>query len=473
MNKLIYKFLSFSSGTYIGIMINFFLLPLITRILTPEEYGIYSLFMMIVNMIILVSLLGLDQGYVRYYYEENDISKRILLKLCMKKSLMMVMVCVCIIYYFREKISLEIFLKYDKNMIICLILLIIFSLLNRYILLNFRMEQKAKRYSFFQCLNQILNLIVIFILLKKLGKTYTVLIYSNVISMIIVTALGIVFDRKIWIIREKKIKVTEKELLKYSLPFTLTMILTWLFQSSDKIMIKIFFSADEVGLYAAAFKIASILNIIQNGFTIFWVPIAYERYSNNKNDLNFFECVFEYVSFIMMAAGLLILIFRNYIIILLGNDFNKALYIMPCLILMPILYTVSEITVLGINFKKKTRYHMKISIIIALLNILGNIFLIPHYGAKGAAISTGMSYLLFFFLRTYYSLKEINFKFNLKRFYKMIILIYIYAFYLSFDFELLNLNYINLMVIIIFIYEYRNIFIKILFYIKTKFSKLN
>ena len=105
---------------------------------------------------------------------------------------------------------------------------------------------------------------------------------------------------------------------------------------------------------------------------------------------------------------------------------------MPMLVFMPVMYLLSETTMVGIEFKKKTKYFIYISIVVATINIMGNILLVPHLGAKGAAISTGLSYIVFFVLRTYFSTKLINFGFNLKRMYLAVFLILFYALFLSF-----------------------------------------
>ncbi|MGL4655486.1 MAG: polysaccharide biosynthesis C-terminal domain-containing protein, partial [Sarcina sp.] len=64
-----------------------------------------------------------------------------------------------------------------------------------------------------------------------------------------------------------------------------------------------------------------------------------------------------------------------------------------------------ETTVIGISFMKKTKYTIWIAIISALTNVVGNIILVPILGAKGAAISTGISYIVFFITRTIISKK--------------------------------------------------------------------
>jgi O-antigen/teichoic acid export membrane protein len=78
--------------------------------------------------------------------------------------------------------------------------------------------------------------------------------------------------------------------------------------------------------------------------------------------------------------------------------------IFPFLLFSPIMYSVSETTVVWINFKKKTYWHIVITAVSALVNYIGNALLVPVYAARGAAISTGVSYIVFFWMRTMISI---------------------------------------------------------------------
>lgn len=432
-NNLLKKFLSFSIGGYVALVIGFFTTPITTRMLSPEQYGISSMYLLVVNILMLLAMLGLDQGFVRYFYDENEEDKGLLLKNCLKIPVIMLVIISVLILLFREKISEFIFLENSYPMIILLIVMLIFTLLNRYSFLTVRMNQKAKLFSIFQILNQLLNFIFIVLLFKVYGDNYKTIVVGSTITTILLTIFSILSERKIWSFKGKNIKTTEKDLLKYSLPFTITMALTWIFQSSDKVAIKVFSNIEELGLYAAAFKIVALLNIVQTGFTTFWVPVAYEKYTKEPENLEFFQKIHGYISLVMFGMALVVLMSKDLIILLLGEKFRVASSIMPCLVLMPIMYTISETTVLGINFKKKTKYHMTISVVVAMLNILGNMLLVPYFGAKGAAISTGLVYIVFFSLRTYFSLKEIKFRFNLKRFYFSTVIVTSYAIYLTFN----------------------------------------
>ena len=86
--------------------------------------------------------------------------------------------------------------------------------------------------------------------------------------------------------------------MKFSAPLVLTLALTWVFASSDKITIKMFKDLGEVGIYSGAFKVVSLLTVIQSGFTTFWTPTALEHYSKNPEDTEFYKKANDYLSLI-------------------------------------------------------------------------------------------------------------------------------------------------------------------------------
>lgn len=430
-NNLIKKFLSFSIGGYINILIGFFTVPITTRILSPEQYGISSLITTITSFMFVICCLGTEQGFVRFFYEEKEDNRGNLLSNCLFYPIFISLVVFVLIYILRDKISIFLLGHKEKNIWLTFIGMIFFSSLNNFSLLIIRMQQKGKLYSFFNVLSKSLEFFFILILYKLYGDNYKTLIFATLYSLILVVTISIIIEKNIWKFKGKA-KTDKKEILLYSLPLTLTMALNWVFGSSDKIIIKMLSNTTELGLYSGAFKIIALLSVLQSGFTTFWTPVSLEHYIENPGDLSFYKKANDYLSLIFFSIGIGILMFRNIIILLLGEKYYEAIYIMPMLTLMPIMYLLSETTHIGISFKKKTNYYLYISIIVAIVNLIGNIILIPSLGAKGAGISTGISYILFFSLKTYFSIKLINFKFELKKVYFSVFLILIYTLILSF-----------------------------------------
>ena len=430
-SNLIKKFLSFSIGGYINIFIGLLTIPITTRLLSPEQYGISSLITTITSFMFVICCLGTEQGFVRFFYDEKEQNRGKLLYNCLYYPFYISVMIFFLIYIFRERISLF-FLGYnEKYFWLIFMWSILLRSLNNYSSLVIRMQQKGKVYSFCNVLLKVTEFLFILFLYKKYGDNYKTLVIAILLSLCIVTLFSIAIERKFWLFGGDS-KISKKEILEFSIPLTLTMALNWVFASSDKIVIKSLSNITELGLYSGAFKIISLLSVLQTGFTTFWTPVVYEHYSKNPEDREFYKKANDYLSLVFFLIGIGLLMFRNIIILLLGDKYREAVYIMPMLIFIPIMYLLSETTHMGIGFKKKTKYYFYISIIVSITNLIGNIILVPYLGAKGAAISTGLSYIIFFSCRTYFSNKLINFNFDLKRLYLIIILNLCNALILSF-----------------------------------------
>lgn len=466
-NNIIKKFLSFSIGGYINALIGLLTVPIVTRMLSPEQYGIASLISIIVEMLVVFCSLALDQSFVRFFYEVEEEERGKLLKDCLYYPVFITIFSSLIIFIFRNQISIFILGKKEKVIWLIIVFSIVALIIKSFAFLVVRMQQKGGLYSFFYILIKVVEFSFILLFFKIYGNDYKIIVLATLFSTLITSLLMIVVERKIWKLGGKR-KIEKKELLNFSAPLVLTLALTWVFGSSDKITIKIFSNLKELGLYSGAFRIVSVISVIQTGFTSFWTPFIYERYSKNPDDLVFYKKANDYLSLIFFLIGFSILATRNIIIILLGEKYYDSLFIVPMLIFVPIMYLISETTMMGIGFKKKSKYFLYISIIVAIFNIIGNILLVPKYGAKGAAISTGISYIIFFSLRTYFSIKLINFGFNLKRIYMVTILLLCYALYLSFYNNLKYTILLGGLLIITVLLIYKSVLLEL----KQKFIKI-
>jgi len=121
------------------------------------------------------------------------------------------------------------------------------------------------------------------------------------------------------------------------------------------------------------------------------------------------------ISLVMYLFNLALIRLKDIIFLLFSKSYRDAAYIAPFLLFMPITYTTSETPVVGINFKKKTYWHMLIAAVSALTNYIGNTLLVPILGGKGAVISTGLSYIVFFAMRTIISEKSYPVKYDISK----------------------------------------------------------
>ncbi|XID91106.1 oligosaccharide flippase family protein [Paenibacillaceae bacterium WGS1546] len=428
--ELLRKFLSFSFGSGIGLAINFLGTIVTTRLISPEDFGKASMFILTLNILTIIVIFGTDQSFVRFFYEEDSAKRGKLLYNCLRLPIVLAGATVFIILIFDEQVSVFLFGEENRGVALILALGVVSQVLYRYGTLVIRMQQKGILFSIVEILNRSFNLIFLLLLYYFMGASYEVLIYSTVVTVMILSIVTIFVEKKYWSFSnfaKAELRNSSTDTIKYAYPLVLTSLITWLFQSFDKIAIKHWGNFEELGLYAAAFKIIGLLSVLQVTFSTFWAPVCFEHYEKNPQDKRLFEWMSKLVSFTMFIIAVACIMGKDIIVLLLGKEYKDAAEIMPFLVFMPIMYTISETTVIGINFYKKVNWHILIAGASCLVSILGNFILVPRYGAIGAAVATAISFIVFFSLRTHLSLKYYKVDYGLKRIYTILAIIIMYA----------------------------------------------
>ena len=469
------QFLIIGSGTLITMIISVITTPILTRIMNPESYGLFSLFKTYSLIGVMVMSLGLDQSLVRFYYNENNIDyKRNLIRQCTFLPIIVTLLISMGI------IGLAFFniINYGLCTVIILCIYTFFQILNRMSVLVVRLEYNAKTYSILRILEKLSFLIfVILLLIIMKGREFIASSIAITLSVALSSIFGIFFQKENWNFKEIKNKkeIWNLNLLKYGLPFVLSNGISELFMAADKLSLNIYCSYSEIGVYSSAVNLVNIFAILQQVFNTLWAPMSIEHYEKDNDDRVFYQKANQYITIIMFAFGFTVLLFKDLFALILGNKYREAANILPFLIFNPIMYTISETTVQGIVFFKKSNLQVIIATITCLLNFGGNFILIPLIGCKGAAISTGISYIVFMLLRTIFSNKYYYIDFKLKKLFIITIAAIAFCFYNTFfKFSFINIIfYCICMIILILVYknsllELWNISKK---YIKQSFKK--
>lgn len=451
MDNLFKKFLSYFYGSGVGLIIGLITTIISTRLLSPEDFGKASMFTLALNILMILIVFGTDQAFVRFFYEEVSEMRGKLLFNSLKLPLILLGAIVTILYFSREILMRFLFNEVNYQIFWVLIVCLVFQVVYRFSLLIIRMQQKGHLYSLMEIMNKSFNLSSIILLFYIMGPNYKILIFSSAITLISLTIVSIFLERKFWnslFTKHTETKHSQLDIIKFSYPLVLTTAIIWLFQSLDKIAIRQWSNFEELGLYTAAFKIVALLTVVQTVFSTFWAPVCYEHFQKYPDDKDFFSKTSKIISLVMFQIAIVTIVFKDIIVMLLGPEYIKAAVIMPFLIFMPMMYTMSETTVVGINFFKKTKWHIFIALTACAANAIGNFLLVPSYGAAGAAISTGLAYILFYLLRTYISLKYFKVDYDLKRVCFLLGCISLYALQNT----IFSLGYINYLVGIILIF---------------------
>lgn len=464
MEGLLKKLGQFSIGPIVGALIGFITVPIITYFISPEEYGKSSMFTLAISILQLFVFLGMDQAYTKRYYETVNRSK--LLTNAIFPAFILVMAIDLGLFLGKGKVAELLFGSSEE--IICVYALIIILpglAIEKFALMDIRMQQRGVLYSVMSILLKTLTLICIVTLFVQYQKSFRAIVFGTTVAQLLYSGILLFCVRKSFIIRASLLDWLEiKSLLKFGLPIVPVSIIGWALSGMDKVMLRGFCDYSELGMYEVAFKVVNIIGIAQTCFTSFWVPVAHQ-WNNDNVDKERFVYIGRLISLAMTGIFVLVLLFKNVIFFILADDYGQAANIVPFLLIYPIMYTVSEVTVMGIYFKEKTLNLLFVSLAASIVNIALNCILIPKAGAIGASIATGVSYTVFFWIRTLIS-RRIWFKFPVKEYIFITAILFVLSF-CNIWIHGIGVYIINCCSIPIIVYYFRNELKDIFHYLKN------
>ncbi|MEO8471019.1 MAG: oligosaccharide flippase family protein [Chryseolinea sp.] len=403
-------FLKFSFGTWINAIISLVSIPVITWFIEPAEIGKATIFTISYNLLLNVLLLGIDQSFVRFFNESEAKDKTKLLINAAVPTALAIVTSVLAIEILRNSLSIFFFSNNEYAFIIDLLsFVLIVGCINRYALLVLRMQNKAIAYSAVNVLLSLSNLVVTILSIVFFSKTFISVVIGFTVSQFVAMLLAVFLELNLWKkVMAARVQIDKRymqQLLAYGIPFVPTLAFDWIFQSSDRTFLRIYSTFTEIGIYATASRVASALNILQTSFSTFWIPFVFERFARNENDKSFYRHIFNVVTGAFLLAIQIAIASKDLIQFVLPKNYHESIVIFTPLLFVPMFYALSDITSVGINLKRKTIFHFYVLITCSAASITAGSLLIPALGAKGAVLSTFLSFLTFFIMRSILGLR--------------------------------------------------------------------
>jgi len=394
---------AFACGPMIGSLLGFMTLPLITWLYSPEDIGRISMLVVVANFSILFLSLGLDQSYVREYSESSD--KKLLFKMAILPGLLLLVLLFIYFSVGSSSLSEMLFGMSALDLSMLAMIYIFSSYINRFLSLILRMEQRGLVYSVSQIIPKIVLLVLIGIFYwLDIDTFFYSLLLMYVLSIVLVSFILLHSTRMTWLFPQKKM-IDWSELIKmlrFGAPLILGGAAYWGLTAIDKIFIRYFSDYQELGIYSVAISFAAVATIIQSVFSTVWSPVVYKWVADN-DDLSKVDDVREYLLFIVLLVFSLAGLFSWLVNFILPEQYIRVQYLLVVCLAAPLLYTLSETTVVGLGVTRNSKLSMLASILAFIFNLFGNYLLVPRYGAEGAAVSTALSFWVFLIFRTEFS----------------------------------------------------------------------
>jgi O-antigen/teichoic acid export membrane protein len=279
------------------------------------------------------------------------------------------------------------------------------------------MLERAKYFVFTSISSLLLSAGLTLYLLTVLKKGVLALIVGNLIGLIVTVIMVLpVF------IKKSTFKLSHSTLippLKYAYPLLLSEYSNLLIQSGDRYVLRIFNSVSTVGLYSFGYQIAGILQTaLVTPLKQALQPVVLKQEEDPEAIRHFLRTGATYFYLIGCAACLLISLFSREILMLFARKeaFWAAWVIVPIITYSYVQHGLGNFVGWGMGLMKKSFHVSGIVLIAASVNIGLNFLFVPQWGMLGAAFATMLSYIVWNFLKAYYSAKFYNLHFEVGRF---------------------------------------------------------
>ena len=428
-----YKFLLkdtfiFALGNFGSKIILFLLVPLYTNYLTTSEYGTADLITTFSQLIIPIASLCINESIVRFALKKDEKPENVII----------IGFSIFIFSLFVVLISLpalnlyKLIAPWKWYLAIYIILSCISETEKAYL----KAKGFNKKYALISILETLILAITNFILIKVLKKGVSGYLIANNVALA-ATVIFSFFAGKIY--RSFSVGKFDISLLKrmvtFSYPLIFNNISWWVIHSSDKIMIEAMIGASALGLYTAATKVPSLINVIIAIFTQAW-SISSIKEIENDADNTFFSNVFEAYSLVCFGAAIFFTsIVKIFMKVYVGDSFFGAWKYTPLLLSAAVFYAISSYYGSLYSAIQKTLHSMTTTIICAITNIVVNYIFIRIVDTWGAIIGTVFSYFVISHLRMIDIRKYVEIKFNKLIYCLNCMLLLAQAILVSLDFE--------------------------------------
>lgn len=368
-------------------LVGFILLPVFTRTFSSEKYGKLDLLTAVISFASIIGMLQLESSLSRYYYTAKDESERrrlistITWSICFFATVIMI-----ITIALKEQIASNLNLDNSSELIIAALVIPV-SCLNSLLVVIIRFQKEPIKYLFFQ-LTLITTMVVVTLYLIFIEGFLIESVFWGQFSGYLVACVLMIYYLRGYFIFKFDLGILKKN-LRFSMPLLPSVAGGWLNSYANRFFMLTFLTVSDIGIYAVALKLASLIKLLGSSFKMAWAPFVWENFEKNEAYKDLFSKVQKYVSAIILLIVCLLSIFAREITLLFAtSDYLEASNIFGFIALSFALTLVINQTVnLGPAIVKRTEYNTAIFFISVSVNIMFLFILVPQFGLKGVVIS--------------------------------------------------------------------------------------
>ncbi len=423
------QFSHFFTGQVAILLIGFVSFPILTRLLSIDQYGILSLVANTMALFVAFAKAGLSDGIIRFHddYLENRRRKSFFISTIFNGGVVLSLSVTSL--YLIALPTLFDFFHIDKKYYLCFWLMSFYLFIRplNIICLNIlRVNGKTIHVNITNLIDKIISVTIGLVLLIYVIKDIYGFFLGTVISEYLIFVGLFLLVRANYKINFFSFSFgLSRNLIVFGLPLLFSEISYLVLTYADRYIILFFHGEKELGLYSVGYNLAMYISgIITFSVSYAIVPLFVKIYGQEGREATE---KFLQGSFYYLLVGIIPVCFGYYaitddlFIVLASEKYRLAAQFSPIILYGSIFLGLNSVLNAGLYIHKKTHVIFAIIISGVIVNIMLNFMLIPIFHSTGAAWATLFSCLLTTLLTVLLSFKYITVKVNLRIVYHVLL----------------------------------------------------
>lgn len=389
-NKAVKAGIGYTVGNILIKGINFLTIPIFSRLMTTEQFGLFNVFISYDSFLYVLIGLALHSSIKSAYYKYRLIDDYVS--------------SISLIYILNTFFFFGLSLLFSKWLTICtgfneitLVALVFYSAGSALITLyneKISLFYQYKEYLRIAFLNSSGTIVLSLILMLTFfnGNRGYGRIAGATLSIAI---LGIFVLYKLYVLaRPRFSREYWKFAITYSFPIIPHGLSQVLLAQFDRIMIQKIVGNSEAGIYSLAANVQLILTVVTTSISASWSTWIYDKLNaNSRQEIR--KKAWLLVKLFLLLTITLMTISPELIMILGGKEYMSGSYVSIPLLLVSLVLFIYTIIIPSEYYMQKTGFIMLGTVAAAIINVVTNYVFISKYGYIAAAYTTLFSYICY------------------------------------------------------------------------------
>ncbi len=386
-------------GSVLSKSIGIILLPILTRYLTPFDYGVIGILMIVSVFFNSLISLGFGTSIGIVYFENKDYDKR----LEVIYSSFWVLLFVSLIFSFFSLFFIKdisyITLGQEKYWIETVLVIVasVISTVSMPLLLNIQFLERPTHFVAgnvsISIMSFVLNLLLVVLFKRGLKGYFEAFLLTQLLTFLVFAFLNKFNFRFVFK------KETVKNLLKNGMPMMPSFFSLFILSQGNRYILRCFTNLDNVGIYTVGYNIGYITQIIINAFQSAWTPYFLSFYDRQDEAYEHFGKIVKYFILIMGFICIVFFIFSKlFVMMFISKQYIESYKIIGFIALSNLFFGLFNLLLPPMYFEKEVKYLSFIQGITAVLSIVINLIFIINFKEAGASIAFCLGYFIMSFL---------------------------------------------------------------------------